>query len=131
MKILILEDHTFFASDLLEYFDEETDYEIVYVRSYKEAVKALEKHKKFDYSILDVILQNGKTGLDIAYSYKNNTGKVMFLTGCCDASTLSTLQDFIVVSKLEVIWPKLEAFFRGELKTLKEMGSSSQVGYAK
>jgi len=125
MKILLLEDHAFFASELVEYFKEETTFEVVYVKSYKEAVEAMEKHKSFDYAILDVILQNGKTGLDIAKAYKDKLGSIMFLTGCCDHTTLSTLREFIVVSKLEIIWPKLDQFFKGELKPLKDSKESS------
>jgi CheY-like chemotaxis protein len=127
MKILLLEDHAFFASELIEYFQEDTVWEVVYAKSYKEAITAIETHKKFDFSILDVILQNGKTGLDVAKLHKEELGSIMFLTGCCDATTLNALQEYIVVSKLEVIWPKLESFFKGELKTLKDIGSSSQT----
>lgn len=130
MKILFLEDHAFFASDIVEYFQEDTDFECVYAKSYKEAVIAFEKHKKFDFSILDVILQNGKTGLDIAKTYKDKTGSIMFLTGCCDSTTLNALKEYIVVSKLEVIWPKIDMFINGELKTLKETGRASQLNYS-
>jgi DNA-binding NarL/FixJ family response regulator len=125
MRILLLEDHVFFASEIVEYFEEETPHEIIYVKSYKEAVAAIEKYKTFDYAILDVILQNGKTGLDIARLYSDKLKNIMFLTGCCDTATLNALKDFIVVSKLEVIWPKLEKFFKGELKTLGETSTSA------
>jgi DNA-binding NarL/FixJ family response regulator len=120
MKILLLEDHSFFASELVEYFNEDTKFEVVYVKSYKEAVAAIETHTQFNYSILDVILQNGKTGIDIAKTYNSQLGKIMFLTGCTDQATLSALRNYIVVSKLEVIWPKLELFFTDKLKTLGE-----------
>jgi DNA-binding NarL/FixJ family response regulator len=120
MKILLLEDHSFFASELIDYFNEDTDYELVYAKTYKEAIQALEKHKKFDYSILDVILQNGKTGIDVVKSHKKDLGNIMFLTGCSDSATLTALKDFIVVSKLEVIWPKLDDFFSGKLKPVSE-----------
>jgi DNA-binding NarL/FixJ family response regulator len=120
MKILLLEDHSFFASELVEYFNEDTEFEVVYVKSYKEAVAALDIHKQFDYSILDVILQNGKTGIDIAKTYDTRLGKIMFLTGCTDQATLSALRNYIVVSKLEVIWPKLELFFADKLRAINE-----------
>jgi DNA-binding response OmpR family regulator len=120
MKILLLEDHSFFASELVEYFNEDTKFEVVYVKSYKEAVAAIDTHTYFDYSILDVILQNGKTGIDIAKSYAPQLGKIMFLTGCTDQATLGALRNYIVVSKLEVIWPKLELFFTDKLKALGE-----------
>jgi DNA-binding NarL/FixJ family response regulator len=118
MKLLLLEDHNFFASELVEYFSEETKFELVYAKSYKEAVAAIETHGYFDYSILDVILQNGKTGIDVAKTYAPKLGKIMFLTGCTDQATLGALRDYIVVSKLEVIWPKLELFFSDKLKPL-------------
>lgn len=127
MKILLLEDHTFFASEIIEFFEEETDYEIVYAKSYKEAIAAIDKHKKFDYAILDVILQNGKTGLDVARLYGDKLGNIMFLTGCCDNATLEALSEFIVVSKLDVIWPKLELFLNNDFKTLKETKTSSKL----
>lgn len=129
MKILILEDHAFFASEIIEYFQEDTEIEGVYAKSYKEAIAAIEKHKKFDFSILDVILQNGKTGIDVARLHKEELGTIMFLTGCCDTTTLNALQEYIVVSKLEIIWPKLEQFIKGELKPLKDIGSSSQAAH--
>lgn len=116
MKVLLLEDHNFFASDLIEYFKEDTDFDLVYVKSFKEAVEAIEKHGYFDYSILDVILQNGKTGMDIVKTFKNKIGKFMFLTGCTDQATLNTLSEYIVVSKLDIIWPKLDLFFSDKLK---------------
>jgi DNA-binding response OmpR family regulator len=127
MKILLLEDHSFFATELVDYFIEETNYEVCYAKSYKEAVLALDKHGPFDYTILDVILQNGKTGLDLVRGHKDKLGKIMFLTGCSDDTTLNTLQEYIVVSKLEVIWPKLEEFFKDELKPLKFSSSGAYL----
>jgi DNA-binding NarL/FixJ family response regulator len=123
MKVLLLEDHSFFASDLIEYFKEETDFELTHVKTYKEAMAALSKNK-YDFSILDVILQNGKTGLDVAKASHGKLGKIMFLTGCCDSTTLEALREYVVVSKLELIWPKLEMFLNNQLLPLKSMRDS-------
>lgn len=123
MKILFLEDHSFFASDIIEYFTEETNFELIHVKTYKEAIRAIEKNK-FDFAILDVILQNGKTGLDVAKYSPDKLGKIMFLTGCCDKTTLEALKEYIVVSKLEVIWPKLEDFLNNKLLPCKSYRDS-------
>jgi len=110
MKILFLEDHEFFASEIIEYIDEDTQHEVYYAKTYKQAEKLLEEHKYFDASILDVILQNGKTGLLFAETYDNRLGDILFVTGCTDNITLNAMKKYEYVAKLDIIWEKLNKF---------------------
>jgi response regulator of citrate/malate metabolism len=121
MKILYLEDHPFFASDIVEYIKEETNHQLFFAKTYREATEYIIKENSFDLSILDVILQNGKTGLGFAREYKEKLGNIMFVTGCCDTATLDNLKEYIVVNKLELIFPKLKLFLDKNFDAIKEM----------
>lgn len=110
MKILYLEDHEFFASEIIEYINEDTPHDIYYAKTYQEAEKLLEEHKNFDASILDVILQNGKTGLLLAETYETKLGDIMFVTGCTDNITLNAISKYEYIAKIDIIWDKLNKF---------------------
>lgn len=112
MKILYLEDHEFFASEILEYIAEETPHEVYYAKTYKEAEQLLESHKKFDAAILDVILQNGKTGLLFAENYEEKLGDILFVTGCNDNITKNALSKYKNIAKMDVIWGNLQKFLK-------------------
>lgn len=107
MRIFYLEDHEFFSVDIIEYL-QESGHDVFYSKTYADAVKLIEEHKNFDVSIIDVILQNGKTGIHFVSNYENNLGKILFLTGCVDKPTLDKLQKWSVASKREIIWSKLD-----------------------
>lgn len=115
MKILYLEDHEFFASEIIEYIEEDTQHDVYYAKTYQEAEKLLQEHKSFDASILDVILQNGKTGLLLAETYDARLGKIMFVTGCTDNITINAISKYKHIAKIEVIWDKLNEFL--DIKT--------------
>ena len=110
MKILMVDDHTFYSEMIVDWIREQ-GHEIHYVTRYDDAVKVLEKEGKFDFSILDVILQNGKTGLTIVKNYPTQLGKILFLTGCTDQPTLNSISPYASIHKTEVIWDHLEKFF--------------------
>ena len=89
MKIFYLEDHGFYAVDIIKFLKMK-GHEVVWCDNYYDSINILEENK-FDCSILDIILQNGKTGLQLASEHKQNLGRVMFLTGCVDKSTLDNV----------------------------------------
>jgi len=110
LKVLYLEDHEFFSVDIIEYI-KETDNMLFYAKTYAEAEKLIEEHKNFDVSIIDVILQNGKTGIHFVTKHEGNLGEIMFLTGCIDQPTLDKLSKWRVASKREIIWEKIDKLF--------------------
>lgn len=107
LKVFYLEDHVFFSEDILEYL-KELDHEVFYAKTYNEAVQLIEEHKNFDVSLIDVILQNGKTGIHFVTKYEGSLGKIMFLTGCVDQPTLDKLSKWEVANKRDTIWDKLD-----------------------
>jgi len=110
MKILYLEDHEFFASEIIEHITEDTPHTVYYAKTYQEAETLLEEHKMFDASIIDIILQNGKTGLLLAETYTTRLGDIMFVTGCTDNITLNAISKYEYVAKMDVIWDRLNKF---------------------
>ena len=106
LNVFYLEDHQFFSVDIIEYLSE--NHNVFYAKTYAEAEKLIEEHKNFDASIIDVILQNGKTGIHFVTKYEGNLGNIMFLTGCVDQPTLDKLSKWEVASKRDVIWDKLD-----------------------
>ena len=110
LKVLYLEDHEFYSIDVIEYIKEES-HELFYAKTYAEAEKLIEEHKNFDVSIIDVILQNGKTGIHFVSKHEGNLGEIMFLTGCIDQATLDKLSKWRVASKREIVWDKLDKLF--------------------
>lgn len=117
MKIFYLEDHEFYAEDVIALLQKE-GHEVTYVSNFKDCVEIL-KNNKFDCSILDVILQNGKTGLQLAEDYKNNLGRIMFLTGCVDKATLDTvISRYPSANKLFNSVGKIKEFLKGGYPTI-------------
>lgn len=117
MKVFYLEDHEFYAEDVIALLQKE-GHEVTYVSNYKDCVEIL-KNNKFDCSILDVILQNGKTGLQLAEDYKNNLGRIMFLTGCVDKATLDTvISRYPSANKLFNSVGKIKEFLKGGYPTI-------------
>lgn len=119
MKILILEDHTFFAKEVIQYiqmFLNKGDMEVVYANTYKEAEAAMVLHKKFDNAILDVQLQNGHNGIEFADKNNKNLGKILFITGCIEPHILNTLTEktYKYISKQSLLWGTLTQFLKRE-----------------
>jgi DNA-binding NarL/FixJ family response regulator len=104
MKILYLEDHSFFGDSVRDILVEDyPQHQIDYVTNYANAVNIM-KENKYDISILDVILQNGKTGIHFAEKFTPYLGKILFVTGCKDELTIKALEKYEYVNKdLKVI----------------------------
>lgn len=104
MKILYLEDHAFFGDSVVDILlTDFPEHKIDYATSYASA-EALMKENKYDISILDVVLQNGKTGIHFAENYTRTLGKILFVTGCKDELTLKALEKYKYINKdLKVI----------------------------
>lgn len=113
-SVLYVEDHSFFANEICEYLKEDLNLKVYYAKSYSEAEEFIRKHKFFNFALLDVALSNGKTGVDIVHKFKMCFGRVMFITGLVDELVYTNIQNYASASKMAEIWPKLEAFFRGE-----------------
>jgi CheY-like chemotaxis protein len=111
-KVLFLDDHTFWSVEIIEYLRDDKGLEVHYAQSYNEAVAIMKKEKSFDMSILDVILQNGKTGLLFAETFKENLGNIIFITGCNDQTTNTALESYNHVHKLDNVWEALDAFIK-------------------
>jgi DNA-binding response OmpR family regulator len=107
LKVLYLEDHEFFSIDIIEYL-KEAGHEVFYAKTYAEAEALIETNKTFNVSIIDVILQNGKTGIHFVSKHEDKLGKIMFLTGCIDQPTLDKLSKWNFASKRDIIWDKLD-----------------------
>lgn len=112
-KVLLVEDHAFFAGEVAEYLDEERNFNVVTAKTFEDAVRQIKKNGPFAYSFLDILLQNGKTGVDLAETYKKELGRIMFVTGCVDETILSKISQYASASKLSEIWQKLEDFLEG------------------
>jgi two-component SAPR family response regulator len=104
MKILYLEDHSFFGDSVRDILVEDyPEHTIDYVTSFASAVDIM-KNNKYDISILDVILQNGKTGIHFAEKFTSDLGKILFITGCKDDLTIKALEKYEYINKdLKVI----------------------------
>lgn len=113
MKILYLEDHTFFASEILEYLRDDLKYDVVHADGWDSVKKILDSGKTFDISILDVILKNGKTGVQVAETWENQLGRIVFITGCSDEATIKALDKYSSISKLTPVWVPLSDFISG------------------
>lgn len=112
-RVLLVEDHSFFSNEVKEFLEEECDTSVSTATSFLEAVKIIKKSRPFDFSFLDILLQNGKTGVDLVEKYKEKLGRVMFITGCIDETVLNKIKEHASVSKMTEIWPKLEEFISG------------------
>ena len=112
MRILYLEDHLFFARGILEYLERDLHADITYVKSWKEVKAVLDSGESFDFSLLDVLLQNGKTGVHVAEAseWKKQLGNILFITGCTDDITLQAIKNFCSVSKMKSPLPNIVRF---------------------
>ncbi len=113
LKVFYLEDHEFFSVDIIEYL-QEAGHTVFYAKTYAEAEKLIEEQKKFDVSIVDVILQNGKTGIHFVSKHEQNLGNVLFLTGCVDQATLDKLSKWKVASKRDIVWDALDTLLEAK-----------------
>lgn len=117
MKVFYLEDHEFYAEDVIALLQKE-GHDVVYASSYKECLDILE-NETFDCAILDVILQNGKTGLQLAEDYGDKLGRIMFLTGCVDKATIDTVVSrYPSANKLFNSVGKIREFLKGGKPTI-------------
>jgi len=114
--VLFLDDHVFWSNEIIEYLRDDMELDVYYAESYSEAVALVNKHKSFDMSILDVILQNGKTGLLFAENFKSKLGDIIFITGCNDQSTKIALENYKHIHKLDNIWDALNEFIENNIK---------------
>jgi DNA-binding response OmpR family regulator len=113
MKILLCDDHKFYSKEVLEKLTED-GHVVSYASNFKEAESIIGSQKKFDAAILDVILQNGKTGLHLAEKYKSNLGRIMFVTGCTDETTLKLLRGiYACASKAVSVIEPIDEFVAG------------------
>jgi len=110
-KVLFLDDHAFWSDEIIEYLRDDKGLEVHYAQSYNDACKLVEKEKHFDMSILDVILQNGKTGILFAETFKKDKlGNIIFITGCNDQTTTAALGKYQHAHKMDNIWETLDNF---------------------
>lgn len=128
MKIFYLEDHKFFASEVIEYLEDE-GHEVYYAASYDEAETLVKMGAPFDCALLDVILQNGKTGILFADEYKKDLGRIMFITGTPDKSTLNAMSRYCSASKLFTIYDKIDEFLKGGWISIDNDSASSSGMY--
>lgn len=113
MKILYLEDHSFFASEIIEYLRDDMKYDVIHTDGWEEVKKVLDSGEKFDISILDVILKNGKTGVQVAQTWEAQLGRIVFITGCSDDATIKAIEKYSSISKLTPVWEPLSDFING------------------
>ncbi len=112
-KILILEDHKFYIKEIIDELQDQ-GYTIDHATRYQQAEELIQKNT-YDFAILDVILQNGKTGLHFAEKYSSKINKITFLTGCVDDVTLDAITRTPHASMMKgpTIWDTLEEFLAG------------------
>jgi len=115
MKVLYLEDHKFFASEILEYLKDDLKLDVTYVDSWESVKTVLNTNVKFDISILDVLLKNGKTGFHVAQQWEKKLGRILFITGCIDEVTLNSLKKYSSINKTTCVWNPLKKFIDGEV----------------
>lgn len=110
-KILFLEDHQFWANEVIEFLRDDLGYEVKFVTSYSECHKLLEADPTiYDYSIVDLILQNGKSGMDIVQKYKSKMGRIVFVTSCIDKPSLDTIKAYPSIAKIDEVLSPLKRF---------------------
>lgn len=124
--VLLVEDHTYFASEIRDFLETDCGFNVVYATNYADACRAIKKYAPFKYSFLDILLQNGKTGVDIVEKYKHELGRIIFVTGCVDETILHKISNYASASKLQEIWPKLESFIEGQDPKIDAYESSAQ-----
>ncbi|MCS7317589.1 MAG: hypothetical protein NZZ41_04660 [Candidatus Dojkabacteria bacterium] len=112
MRFLILDDHEFYCRDLIEYITLAKQ-EVYFAKNFREGVEIMEKNPSlvFDVSFIDIILNNGKTGLHFISRYESRLGKIIILTGCIDDNTLETVKKWEVINKADNVLEKLDDIF--------------------
>ena len=113
------------ANEVKEFLEEECNAKVSVASSYIEASKMIKKNRPFDFSFLDILLQNGKTGVDLLERHKEKLGRVMFITGCIDETVLNKIREHASVSKMTEIWPKIEDFLSGGTPKITSYESSA------
>ena len=92
-QILIVEDDLFTAEEIERKLKKMGLTNIKIALSYKKALKLIET-KKFNLILLDVNLENGHTGIEIAYEKKVwNKIPIIYITGCDDIETQKEILD--------------------------------------
>jgi len=99
MKILYLEDHAFYGDEMYKTLHKDlSNHTVDYATNYSQAVSFM-NNKSYDISLLDVILQNGRTGIHFAEKYQKCLGHILFITGCKDEPTLEALKHYEYIPK--------------------------------
>lgn len=113
--IFYLEDHNFFADIIIRALKME-GYEIIHCDNYHDAVNVIEKNGPFEYSILDIILKNGRNGISFVEKYHDKLGNFIFITGCRDEATIKTLnnRNYPSLSKMYEIIEDLKLFLENK-----------------
>ena len=117
MKVLLLEDHMFCAEMMCDLF-KDRKIEIIHASNYNAGIKAWEK-EEFDFAILDILLQNGRTGLEFYHQIMKESIPIFFLTGCIDDITLDQVNGYKVIQKNE---EELEKLLSVLIKEFEETG---------
>jgi DNA-binding NtrC family response regulator len=119
MNILLVEDHGFFGNEINEYFLRQK-HTVAYASNYLDAVAKIKASAPFDFCFIDVLLQNGRTGIDIVNEFEPKLGRIMFITGCIDEDILKRISKYSSATKRQEIWPKIEKFMDGETVRISE-----------
>ena len=127
MKIFFCDDHQFYSSEPIEDL-EDKGHDVYYAKSYKDAENVIAKHGPFDCSFLDIILQNGKTGILLAKEYERDLGRIMFITGTPDKSALEAIERYSSASKLFTIYDKIDEFLNGGNPVIDRYQSGAASG---
>lgn len=117
LNIFILDDHEFYCLDIIEYL-REMKHNVVYIKSFKDAIAYFQEHPQqmFDFSLIDIILSNGKTGVHFVSQYEQRLGKILFITGCVDENTLQTIQKWDFVNKQDNVLEKIDMYINTLIK---------------
>ena len=119
MNILLVEDHNFFGDEINEYLLAKK-HTVAYASTYLDAIAKIKASAPFDFCFIDVLLQNGRTGIDIVNEFEPKLGRIMFITGCINEGILKRIENYCSATKREVIWPKIEKFMNGEMVRISE-----------
>ena len=97
LKIFYLEDHLIYAKSVKDIIEEVLqdagiDYKIFYASDYRTAQKLISVYGEFTHSLIDVMLQNGKNGLELYEKNKSLLLNPLFITGNIDNATIDTLE---------------------------------------
>ena len=100
VNILIVEDDLFTAKNIQKKVEKMGFKHSELALTYQKAIEILKK-RKFDLILLDVNLENGYTGMDIAHEKKVwHKIPVIYITGCKDAQTKKEILNSIYHSYL-------------------------------